>query len=193
MSIDNLSRRAFLHLAANTARHSLIVLSVPALVAGCKEANEARATAAPFMTLSEAEAAELTAIAARILPSDDTPGATEAGVIYFMDTVLDGDRAALLPPIQQGLLALQTSANSAYGTTSFHSLSADQQDALLHAIDDTPFFDTLRYLTIAGMFALPEYGGNKDKVGWQLIGFEDRHMWQPPFGYYDKDYMEQGA
>ena len=24
--------------------------------------------------------------------------------------------------------------------------------------------------------------------GWKLIGFEDRHAFQPPFGYYDRDY-----
>ena len=40
-------------------------------------------------------------------------------------------------------------------------------------------------LTQAGMFALPEYGGNRDHKGWELIGFEHQHVWQPPFGYYD--------
>jgi hypothetical protein len=35
---------------------------------------------------------------------------------------------------------------------------------------------------------MPKYGGNHDKAGWKLLGFEDRHVWQPPFGYYDKDY-----
>jgi hypothetical protein len=35
------------------------------------------------------------------------------------------------------------------------------------------------------MFAMPVRGGNRDKAGWALIGFVDRHVWQPPFGYYD--------
>jgi len=38
------------------------------------------------------------------------------------------------------------------------------------------------------MFALPQYGGNRDSVGWKLIGFEDLHVFHPPFGYYDRDY-----
>jgi hypothetical protein len=38
------------------------------------------------------------------------------------------------------------------------------------------------------MFALPGYGGNRDAAGWKLIGFEDRHVFQPPFGHYDRDY-----
>ena len=41
--------------------------------------------------------------------------------------------------------------------------------------------------TAAGMFANPEYGGNRDKIGWKLIGFDDRFFWQAPFGYYDRD------
>jgi hypothetical protein len=43
------------------------------------------------------------------------------------------------------------------------------------------------------MFSNPSYGGNRDEVGWKLIGFEAPHPWQPPFGYYDADYAEKGA
>jgi hypothetical protein len=35
---------------------------------------------------------------------------------------------------------------------------------------------------------MPEYGGNREGLGWKLIGFEDRHIFEPPFGYYDRDY-----
>jgi hypothetical protein len=37
-----------------------------------------------------------------------------------------------------------------------------------------------------GMFSHPMHGGNFNKVGWNLIGFEDRYSWTPPFGYYDR-------
>jgi hypothetical protein len=43
-------------------------------------------------------------------------------------------------------------------------------------------------LTLVGMFALPKYGGNRDGVGWKLLGFQDQHIFEPPFGYYDRDY-----
>jgi hypothetical protein len=29
-------------------------------------------------------------------------------------------------------------------------------------------------------------------MGWDLIGFDHRHAWAPPFGYYDADYMQRG-
>lgn len=193
MSIKNFSRRAFLQASASTARHSLILLTVPAILTACQEATEAQDSSASFTTLGNAEAAELQAIAARIIPTDEAPGATEARVIYFMDSVLGGSRAEVLTPIREGLTELQASAAAEYGVASFSELSSGQQDDLLQKIEETPFFDTVRYLTIAGMFAQPSHGGNHNKVGWELIGFEDRHMWQAPYGYYDADYIEKGA
>jgi hypothetical protein len=38
------------------------------------------------------------------------------------------------------------------------------------------------------MFSSPKYGGNYQGSGWKLIGFEDRHVFTPPFGYYDREY-----
>ena len=50
------------------------------------------------------------------------------------------------------------------------------------------FFETLRQHTIMGFLIDPDYGGNRDGAGWKVIGREREHMFQPPFGYYDKDY-----
>ncbi len=146
----------------------------------------------PLTTLGAEEAAEFAAIASRILPSDETPGATEGGVIYFIDTVLGSSRSELLAPLREGLASLQAVADASYGSARFSALSPDQQDALLHTVEKSDFFATVRFLTLAGMFALPEYGGNRDHIGWDLLGFDHRHVWQPPFGYYDADYMQRG-
>ena len=40
-------------------------------------------------------------------------------------------------------------------------------------------------LTLLGMFTSPKYGGNFQGSGWKLMGFVDRHVFAPPFGYYD--------
>ncbi|MCB1670927.1 MAG: gluconate 2-dehydrogenase subunit 3 family protein [Pseudomonadales bacterium] len=170
-----------------------MILSVPSLLLAGKQAQAAMATAQPFSTLGVEEAATLEAIASRIIPSDETPGAAEAGVIYFMDNILGGSRAEVLPEVRKGLAELYSASLGRFGTGTFYILSPEQQDSLLRDIERTPFFNTLRYLTIAGMFTMPSYGGNKNRIGWQLIGFEDRHVWQPPYGYYDADYMEKGA
>jgi hypothetical protein len=68
------------------------------------------------------------------------------------------------------------------------SLPSEQQLEYLKTVDRTPFFEATRLLTLLGMFSMPSYSGNRNGVGWKLIGFEDRHAFQPPFGYYDRDY-----
>jgi gluconate 2-dehydrogenase gamma chain len=139
--------------------------------------------------LSAAEAADVDAVAAHIVPTDDTPGAREAGAVSFIDRALAtffsqlaGDYRSQLADFQAGCRRRHPAA------ASFASLTSDQQIAYLKTVDETPFFNTTRLLTLLGMFSLPAYGGNRDGVGWKLIGFEDRHIFQPPFGYYDRDY-----
>ena len=82
---------------------------------------------------------------------------------------------------RRGLLFMDAYAQSAYGA-SFVELSEDKQDAVLTDMEgdtatgfDGPgaaaFFNTLRNDTIAGVFSDPLYGGNRDLVGWKLIGY----------------------
>lgn len=192
VSDNQFSRRAFLKSASGAAKSSIIVLSLPAILVSCEESKQANLNNEEFSLLTEEEAQEFHAIAARIIPSDETPGATEAGVIYFIDNVLADNREAEHEMLREGLRELQVSAALNFNASYFHELEPEQQDTLLTEIEDTPFFGTIRFLTIAGMFSLPEYGGNRDKIGYELIGFEDRHAWQPPFGSYDADYAERG-
>ncbi|MCH8176057.1 MAG: gluconate 2-dehydrogenase subunit 3 family protein [Proteobacteria bacterium] len=192
MTQQRISRRAFLRTTGDVARGSCIALTLPMILAACNRATEARLNGEDFQTLSEEEAREFDAIAARIIPSDGTPGATEAGVIYFIDNVLGDGREEQHATLQEGLRQLQTAAVMNYDTAYFYLLEPSQQDQLLTDIEKSEFFTSIRYLTVAGMFSLPEYGGNRDNLGFDLIGFEDRHAWQPPFGHYDKDYAETG-
>jgi gluconate 2-dehydrogenase gamma chain len=71
------------------------------------------------------------------------------------------------------------------GSTSVAALMSDQQIQLIKAIETTEFFELLRTHTMYGFLGNPSYGGNRDRVGWKLIGFEDRMAFQHPFGYYD--------
>lgn len=185
MTRSILNRRQFFSLSAEAARNSLILLSAPAILSACSRATTSRLEGEDFQILSAIEANEFDAISARIMPSDDSPGAMEAGVIYFMDTVLNDDREAELAVLRTGLSELQASANAAHGVDYFHELSAEQQDDLLREIEQGQFFGTLRFLTIAGMFSLPEYGGNQNYIGYEVIGYDNRHAWAPPFGFYD--------
>lgn len=190
MTNQVITRREFLRVTTETARSSLIVLSAPALLTAAQQAQAAMLAGEELTTLTEVEAIEIEAIAARIIPTDDTPGSKEAGAIYFIDNVLGNSRAELLPDLRAGLLKLQGDADSKFGNPMFSALSASQQDALLQDIEKTPFFRTVRYLTIAGTFSMPSLGGNRNEVGWEMMGFEDRHAWVSPYGYYDAQQMD---
>jgi gluconate 2-dehydrogenase gamma chain len=144
--------------------------------------------AAAFSVLDPGAAREIEAIASQIIPSDDSPGAREAGVIYFIDRALatfDNDKRDLYT---KGLEAAQAQRAAMFpGSKSIAALTADEQIRLLEAIERTEFFEQVRTHTIIGFFGNPSYGGNRDLVGWKLIGFEDRFQFEPPFGYYDAE------
>lgn len=137
------------------------------------------------------QAAEIESVAAQIIPKDDTPGAREAGTIYFIDralTTFDQDKQAAYT---QGLKDLQAKTRELFpNTDKFSGLNSAQQVQVLTAIEKTAFFGLLRFHTIVGFFANPEYGGNQGKIGWNLIGFEDKFAWEPPFGHYDREYKQ---
>ncbi len=195
MNDRELSRRQFLAGLSTAAKGSLIVLSLPAILTACRQASEQNPTAsadAQYTILSSDQAIELDAISARIVPTDDTPGAREAGSVRFMDVVLADDRQDQLSILQTGIVELNASANREFGVSSFAALSETQQDALLSAIETTPFFSTVRFLTVASLFALPQYGGTGPDVGYNLIGMTHAHAYMPPFGYYDADYAARG-
>lgn len=74
--------------------------------------------------------------------------------------------------------------------TPFAKMSADQQDAYLKrlqaggkdlgGVPSDVFFAQLWEATLEGFFADPVYGGNRDMVGWRMIGFPGAYA-----SYYD--------
>ena len=190
MNSEQMTRRLFLEGAAGVASSRLLGAAMPGLMALAQAACSARDNALPFAVLGESEAAEMAAIAARIIPATNTPGSSEAGVIYFMDQAFGRLMQDQLQPALKGLADFQQGVSAAVpGKTLFSELDEAGQDRYLAAHDDTAFFRLLRYMTILGFFGMQSYGGNQDQVGWQLLGFVDQHAWQPPFGHYDAEYL----
>jgi gluconate 2-dehydrogenase gamma chain len=192
MGGESISRRHFMQGSGAAAGSSLLRLTAPVLAAAAQAACSARDEGAAFRTLSAAEALELEAIAARILPTTTTPGAREAGVIYFFDNVLGAQMAGMLGGIRGTLPSFQEGITQRFaGSERFSDLSEADQDAWLSDQQRTPLFSMVYPLTLMGFFAMGKYGGNKDRIGWDLIDFEGHGATQPPFGYYDAEYVEE--
>ncbi len=187
--LTSLSRRDFLQSSGTLTGATLLRIGSPALVAISQSACTAKEQAAAFRVLGEREAADLTAIAARIIPTTDTPGATDAGVIYFFDNALAAEMSGKLDAVRQGLVEFNAALQQAHsGTAKFTELSADEQDAFLTSREGGEFFALVRNMTIFGFFAMSSYGGNQGHVGWESIGFDGHHgAWQYPFGTYDAE------
>jgi gluconate 2-dehydrogenase gamma chain len=204
--MNELNRRNFLLRAGAGLSAAWISANWPALLSAATHAHNAAKAATPlkFEFFTSEEAAEIEAITARLIPTNETPGAREAGVVYFIDRGLTTFGADDQKTYREGLPDLQARVSEMFPSVSeFSGLTAERQDEVLHSFDensDAPkrafrarpgaqnFFETLRQHTIAGFLIDPDYGGNHDGVGWKVIGREREHMFQAPFGYYDKDY-----
>jgi gluconate 2-dehydrogenase gamma chain len=196
MDHEDLSRRSLLQAIAAT-------IGAAALPAGWAEiaqaADKAHAAAqlageARISFLSAAEAKDIEAVTAQIIPTDDTPGAREAGVVYFIERALATFLSHLARDYRAHFAEFQAAFRERHPAgSSFASLTSEQQVEYLKTVDHTPFFETTRLLTLLGMFSMPAYGGNRNGVGWKLMGFGTQHVFQPPFGHYDRDYPGFGV
>jgi gluconate 2-dehydrogenase gamma chain len=160
-------------------------MSLPALISSCRDTWERMDETGELVNLSPEEATELEAIVDRIIPTTDTPGAKEAGVIHFLDSAFGSFLEGLLDPIRNGLDDIASVVRDRHSESSvFSALSESDQIAVLRSVEEQSYFGLMQFATLLGMFSHPKHGGNRDKVGWKLLGFDDRHAWQPPFGHY---------
>ena len=177
----------------------------------------------------EHQRATVQAAMARIIPTDETPGATEAGTIDFLDRYLSGLDYIYAKPdgsgfeelsgkradawqrrielvrecYVSGVRDLDDRAQQQHGVD-FIDLSPDQQDEVLRYLErpdqdqeaelerarmtlygapvepalqqtsaevDLGFVPLLALHTRQGFYADPIYGGNRNRVGWDFIGF----------------------
>jgi gluconate 2-dehydrogenase gamma chain len=186
------SRRESLAGSGGVAGTALWRGGLPALLAVSGAACSARDEGAAFEVLTADEGREIEAIAARILPATDTPGAREAGVVRFFDKAFGSLMEGSLDVARSGLAEFEAGVAGQFpGVQRFSDLDEADQDAYLAAREKTPFFGLVHFMTLCGFFGMSSHGGNRDQVGWQLLGFPTEHhtAWQPPFGYYDAEYM----
>jgi gluconate 2-dehydrogenase gamma chain len=205
MTVDG-NRRDFLLRSCGGLTAVWLSAHWPALLSAASRAHTAAQSPAAakleFFTADQAK--EIDAITARIIPTDETPGAREAGVVYFIDRALTTFAVDDQKPYREGLPALQARVSELFpALEKFSAATPQQQDQILRSLDEqsgparrhsrssgasSSFFQAVRVHTIVAFLIDPDSGGNRDGVGWKVIGREPEHVFQPPFGYYDKDY-----
>jgi gluconate 2-dehydrogenase gamma chain len=184
------SRRAFLLAGAPALTGAWLAANWPTIVAAAAHAHNVAVTAPEtFAFLTAAEVADVDALTAQIVPSGKTSGAREAHVTHFIDHAMATFFAARAPAFRAGLAHFQGDFRGKHANIgAFAQASPQVQVDYLKTVDTTEFFGAARMLTLMGMFASPQYGGNFDQSGWKMLGFVDEHVFSPPFGYYDAHY-----
>ena len=183
------TRRDFVARLGGGVGATLLASLWPAALDAAAAATRARSgeQQPKFRVLTAQQAADLAAIADRIIPRDDTPAASEVGLVFFADQYLATIGAHDKPDFEKALVEANAAAKRQVRTaTSFAALTTRQQDAVLQSIEDTEGFGFLRAMTVSGYLCHPMHGGNRSNAGWKAIGFEERMSWSPPFGYYDR-------
>lgn len=184
---DSFSRRDFVATVGSIGAIWLLADSKDRSEAVAHAAHQTTQAQPTFAVLTREQAAEVEAFASRIIPTDDTPGAREAGVVYFIDRALATWAKDQVPGFTEGLAKLPRDVAAKFpGQTQLSALSPAQQDEVLKSIEETPFFGQMRFATLSGMFSLPTYGGNRDFAGWKLVGQQPAMEFKAPFGWYDQ-------
>jgi Gluconate 2-dehydrogenase subunit 3 len=203
--IKDIGRRDFLVKGCSSLSAVWVSSNLPALLSAAKHARDSASAPAPKLTFFTPEQAiEIDAITARIIPTDETPGAHEAGVVYFIDQGLTTFAVDEQKTYREGLTEFAARTKELFPSVDkFSAASPAQQDEILGSFDQqmpsqgrpnrprasaSNFFETIRSHTIIAFLLDPDSGGDPNGTGWKVISRERSHMFQPPFGYYDKNY-----
>ncbi|MGP3910785.1 gluconate 2-dehydrogenase subunit 3 family protein [Nonomuraea sp. NBC_00507] len=136
-----------------------------------------RAPGAPLWGVTPEQAATLSAVVDTIVPADEYPSGTEAGVLDYLEGRFD-----LRAYYAAGLDAVEAEARGRYGAR-FPVLSYERREELLRGVESgdtrTPWpFDPVVFVNtvvghvMEGFYGDPDNGGNRDAVSWRMIGFE---------------------
>ena len=192
---SGISRRDLLRTAGAAGAAALIPGAVQAAVpdgasAPAAIASAAAAPAGPLMNLTAQETEILSAMVDRLIPSDELgPGALEAGALRFIDRALSEAESDAADAYRLGLAALDRYSRYARGAP-FVELSASDQDSVLIDLQtggatgagvgfvgsSGSFFNMVKSHTWQGTFGDPQYGGNVNFIGWDLIDYPGVRM-----------------
>lgn len=161
-SSSDLSRR-------EAIRRSALFLGVaalsPSLMTGVLRAQDGRVPGPKSASgLSPKQLETLSAVAERILPKTDTPGAIDVGVpafiqLMYSEYMTEAERKTL----SEGLADVEKRSAGAH-KKAFSKLSSQQQDAMLRKIAEESqkkqrtFFHLMREVTVLGYFTSEQVG-----------------------------------
>jgi gluconate 2-dehydrogenase gamma chain len=193
---EDVSRRGFLKVVASGT--ALLVLKGVEEGVGLSGVRASETTSSQHKFFDEHQWATVEALTAQVIPTDQYPGAREAGVVNYIDIALATVYSAQQEMYVQGIKGVDQSAKAMFKKDRFIDLTSQQQVEMMKAMeqDKAPgevwkelpassfLYDCLLTHTFEGFYSDPSYGGNKNHVGWALVGFPGPSQprgYAPPF------------
>ncbi len=129
----------------------------------------AKAAPVEFVFFTASQGALVTLLAEQIVPKDDAPGATDAGVVHYIDRQLAGPLRPLAALYREALAAFEP----------MRAMSFAEQTAFLKAVEKKEHGEAAARLftvmidhTMQGFYGAPSHGGNHDEVSWKMLGIQ---------------------
>lgn len=132
-----------------------------------------------FFSLEEASC--IIAFCEQIIPRDESPGATDAGVVNYIDRQLSGVFHYDQETYRMGIRNLQTYCSGKFGK-SFESLVPADQMILMKTMESnqltetewpdgkpSDFFNLVLSHTMQGFYGSPIHGGNKNYMSFEML------------------------
>jgi gluconate 2-dehydrogenase gamma chain len=139
-----------------------------------------------YLFFTDEEALPIIAMAERIIPCDQDAGATEAGVIYYIDRQLVSYFKGQQQLYRESLSSIQQYCLEKREKR-FEELSSNLQDEVLILLENgkisqeeislasgiqKQFFKTIRDHTMQGFYGSPRHGGNRHYVSYRMMNLE---------------------
>lgn len=123
--------------------------------------------------LSNSQARTLTAICDQIIPADDFPSASQAGVLTFIDKQLVRHFRRFQDAYRDGLEQAEAISRMRFGKD-LSQLTSQQQLEAVSALEqeNRTFFELVRSHTLDGYYGAPRHGGNHDAISWRMLGLD---------------------
>jgi gluconate 2-dehydrogenase gamma chain len=178
-------------LSRGLSRRTLVKVAAVGLAGGAMGAGgsalltrQGQTTPPTYRFFTDAEAALVVDLCEQIIPRDDTPGATDAGVVHYVDRQLATRLSRHQKTYRQGLRAFAQTC-VAVQKLPFAQLSTERKIAFMRQIKagkvpadtwtgGTPaaFFSLLVSHTMQGFYGSPRHGGNRDYVSYKILGLD---------------------
>jgi len=136
---------------------------------GCKSGSQDA-----WEFLNRVQARTLAAICDQIVPADDFPSASQAGVLTYIDRQLARHYRRHRDTYRDGLEEADALGRTRFGRI-LAELTPPQQLEIVAAIEqqNRKFFDLVRAHTFEGYYGAPRHGGNRNAVSWRMLGLTE--------------------